>query len=77
MPELPEVESLRLSLEPFLVGKTIKSIQMNNAKLVSGKGTLRKADEIKKQEFIKNLENQEIASITRRAKNLFINFRFS
>ena len=56
------------------MGKTIKSIQINNAKLVSGKGTLRKADEIKKQEFIKNLENQEIASITRRAKNLFINF---
>jgi len=74
MPELPEVESLRLSLQPYILQKTIQKIEIRNAKLVSGNGTIRKADELKKQEFIDQLVGETIVEIKRRAKNMIIYF---
>jgi formamidopyrimidine-DNA glycosylase len=72
MPELPEVESLKRSLEPYIVGKTIKSVIVNKPKLVSGSGTVRQPLEHKKQEFETQLSDSKITDITRIAKNLII-----
>jgi formamidopyrimidine-DNA glycosylase len=72
MPELPEVESLRISLKPYIVGKTIQSIIVHKPKLVSGSGTIRQPLEDKKQEFETKLIGSKIIDITRIAKNLII-----
>ncbi len=75
MPELPEVESLKQSLEPFLLGKTIVNIQVNNAKLVTSKGTTRLSSDQKKQEFTTGLLHETFLKIERRAKNLIFYFK--
>jgi formamidopyrimidine-DNA glycosylase len=72
MPELPEVESLRRSLKPYIVGKTIRSIKVYKPKLVSGSGTVRQPLESKKQEFETKPIGAKILDITRVAKNLII-----
>ena len=74
MPELPEVESLRLGLEPLLVQKTILNIQILEPKLVSGSGNQRQATTAKTQTFQQELANQTIIQITRRGKNLIFHF---
>lgn len=74
MPELPEVESVRSSLEPFLLENTIKSIQVNKPKLVYGNGTIRKECDVKKTEFEQELKGEVFKSIKRRAKNLIFEF---
>lgn len=73
MPELPEVESLRLSLLPRVVGSKITKVRVLMPKLVSSKGTTRTASSTKLAEFINGLENTTILSINRRAKNLIFN----
>lgn len=73
MPELPEVESLRLSLIPKIIGSSIKKVRVLMPKLVSSKGTTRVVSNTKVAEFINGLENTKIISINRRAKNLIIN----
>lgn len=70
MPELPEVENLRLGLEKAIVGQKIKKVLVYKPKLVTGKGTLRIASEKKKQEFIHGLKREKFLSVKRRAKNL-------
>jgi formamidopyrimidine-DNA glycosylase len=70
MPELPEVEALRLGLIKYLKNQKILSVQVLLTKIVSGKGTKRLALEEKKQEFEEVLRNQKILDINRRAKNL-------
>lgn len=70
MPELPEVENLRIGLEKAILNQKIKGVLINKPKLVSGKGTLRKASEAKKREFIKGLIGEKFLKIERRAKNL-------
>jgi len=72
MPELPEVESLRRSLKPYIIGKTIDSIIVYKPKLVSGSGTIRQPLEHKKQEFETQPIGAKITDITRIAKNLII-----
>ena len=72
MPELPEVESLRLSLEPYIINQTIKSITITKAKLVYSTGTKRIPDESKANEFIQGLTNQKIKSLTRVNKNIIL-----
>lgn len=74
MPELPEVESVKTSLLPYLKGQKVKSVKVWYPKLVSGKGTKRDADPLKVEEFEKELEGEEFKGITRRAKNLIIEF---
>ncbi|MES3004986.1 MAG: bifunctional DNA-formamidopyrimidine glycosylase/DNA-(apurinic or apyrimidinic site) lyase [Patescibacteria group bacterium] len=70
MPELPEVENLRLGLEKHILGQKILSIKISKPKLVSGKGTLRSPSKKKVDEFINNLTNEKFLGVDRRAKNL-------
>ena len=72
MPELPEVESLRRSLEPYIVGQNIQSIKVFKAKLVSGKGTKRTENQTKVDDFISGLTTRKITKIERISKNLII-----
>lgn len=74
MPELPEVESVRSSLEPYLLGNKIKNIQVNKPKLVSGNGTKRFEDLGKKSEFESELNGEVFVKLDRRAKNLIFVF---
>ena len=73
MPELPEVESLRLGLENKIINSKILSCEILKLKIVSGNGTKRKADKKKALEFINSIRNRKIKSINRIAKNLIIN----
>lgn len=77
MPELPEVESLRRSLERVILGQTVKKIQVLMPKLVSGKGNVRTASPAKTRQFIQGLQREKILSISRRAKNLIFHFSHS
>lgn len=75
MPELPEVENLRIGLEKNIVGQKILSVKVNKPKLVSGKGTLRKASAKKVEEFEKGLSGEKIVKVSRRAKNLIFHLK--
>lgn len=74
MPELPEVESLRRSLIPYLVGHSIQSVEVKKPKLVTSKGTVRESSSISARGFEMELENETCRSIERRAKNLIFKF---
>lgn len=70
MPELPEVENLRLGLERYIINQKILKIEVSKPKLVSGKSTKRTPSKKKVEEFIHGLENEKFIKIERRAKNL-------
>ena len=74
MPELPEVEAVRLSLIPFLQGRTIDNVFVSRPKLVASHKTKREEDPAKTQEFINELSGEVFAGIERRAKNLIFRF---
>lgn len=74
MPELPEVESVRESLEPYLIGNKVVKVFVNKPKLVSGSGTKRFEDLEKVSEFIKEFTGESVKSVKRRAKNIMIVF---
>jgi formamidopyrimidine-DNA glycosylase len=73
MPELPEVENLRKGLNQALVGQKIHSIKIQKPKLVSGKGTLRKASPKQRDLFIYGVMGEKFIGVERRAKNLIFN----
>ncbi len=73
MPELPEVENLRRGLKRVIVGQKIRRVEVRKPKLVFGNGTLRKASETKKSEFIKGITGEHFLGVERRAKNLIFN----
>jgi formamidopyrimidine-DNA glycosylase len=75
MPELPEVENLRLGLESKLIGQKILKVKVRKPKLVSGKGTLRTASNKKVKEFEAGLTGETFYKIERRAKNLIFKFK--
>lgn len=75
MPELPEVENLRLGLEKKILGQKIKNVIVRHAKLVSGSGNLRKSSAAKTREFIKELTGETIVGVERRAKNLIFRMK--
>ena len=75
MPELPEVESLRLGLIARLYGQKIKKVIITKPKLVSGKGNVRTASDKKVKEFIRGLTGQTLIGIDRRAKNMVFRFK--
>lgn len=58
MPELPEVETIRLGLHRYLPGKIIQQVEVRIPKLFSGD--------------LKNVEHNQILSVRRRAKVLII-----
>lgn len=72
MPELPEVESVRLGLKKVLVGQTILKVKVNNEKIVSSNSNIRKPDPKKTAEFKTKIKNKKILDVKRRAKNIII-----
>jgi formamidopyrimidine-DNA glycosylase len=70
MPELPEVENLRLGLARKILGQKIKRIEIRKPKLVSGKGNMRVVSQKMAKAFIEGLTGETITDIDRRAKNL-------
>lgn len=70
MPELPEVENLKIGLARAVVGQRVRRVEVLKPKLVSGKGTLRKVDKKKQLEFIKGIQGEKFLAVERRAKNL-------
>ena len=75
MPELPEVESLKRSLEPYVKGQIIQSITITKPKLVSSNGTVRIPNQTKVDEFITQLVGEKIVALNRRVKNLIFEFQ--
>jgi len=75
MPELPEVENLRLGLECKIVGQKIKSVKVLAPKLVAGAGNIRVSSRAKTAEFISGITGKVIEGIERRAKNLILRFK--
>ena len=63
MPELPEVETSRRGIEPFLVGERIENIQVREPRLRWPV----------QDNVVRNLSGRTIDSVTRRAKYLLIN----
>ncbi|MEA4910809.1 Formamidopyrimidine-DNA glycosylase [bioreactor metagenome] len=72
MPELPEVESIRLGLNRKILGSKILSVEILKPKIIAGNGTKRIASKKKTDLFIKNVANKKITGIKRIAKNLII-----
>lgn len=72
MPELPEVESLRLGLNKRILKSKILNVEIIKPKLVASNGTLRKISKKKTEEFIKETTGKNIKNIKRIAKNLII-----
>ena len=75
MPELPEVENLRLGLMCKIVGQKIKSVKVLAPKLVSGSGNIRASSRAKAAEFVGGITGEVIEGIERRAKNLIFRFK--
>lgn len=70
MPELPEVENLRLGLEQSIVEQKVLRVEIRKPKLVSGKGTIRSASIKKKRLFQNGINGEKFIAVERRAKNL-------
>ena len=70
MPELPEVENLRIGLAKNILNQKIIDVEIRKPKLVAGIGTLRKISAKKKTEFIKGVTGEKFTGVERRAKNL-------
>ena len=70
MPELPEVENLKIGLSKFILNQRILDVKISKPKLVSGKGTKRLNSNKKRVDFIDGVKNEKIIQIERRAKNL-------
>ena len=60
MPELPEVETIRRGLEKYLVGHTIRNVEIKTSKIFSGE--------------IKDIVGSKIKSVRRFAKILSLDF---
>ncbi len=72
MPELPEVESLRRSLENYILNQRIRDVDVKLPKLVSGRGTKRTNKKVNGDSFCKNICGKKIIKLTRRAKNIIL-----
>ena len=65
MPELPEVETIRLTLEPQVVGRTFEHVDIHDARLTRPFETAAVAAE---------LEGERVAALDRRGKYLIVRF---
>ena len=65
MPELPEVETIRLALEPHVVGRTFEQVDINDPRLVRPFEPIAVAAE---------LEGERVAALERRGKYLIVRF---
>ncbi|MDP2933307.1 MAG: DNA-formamidopyrimidine glycosylase family protein [bacterium] len=78
MPELPEVETVVSELNHKLKGKTVRSVSVLRAKIVSlGPDTvsnIRRAGNSTAKSFAQKIKGQKIKSVSRRAKLLIFKF---
>lgn len=74
MPELPEVESVRLGLEKMIVGQKVLKTTVLYPKIVASSGNKREEDIEKTSEFIIQTTDRRIRAVNRRAKNIIIQF---
>ena len=65
MPELPEVETIRLALEPHVVGRRFEQVDINDPRLVRPYEPIAVAAE---------LEGERVAALDRRGKYLIVRF---
>src|SRR5437868_5661151 len=65
MPELPEVETVRIRLEPKLVGRTFERVQIDDTRLVRPYEPIEVAAE---------LEGERVEALERRGKYLIVRF---
>src|SRR4051812_28840388 len=65
MPELPEVETIRLALVPHVVGRTFEHVEINDPRLVRPFEPIAIAAE---------LEGERVAALSRRGKYLIVRF---
>src|SRR4051795_2914511 len=65
MPELPEVETIRLALVPHVVGRTFEHVEISDARLVRPFEPVAVAAE---------LEGERVAALERRGKYLIVRF---
>jgi formamidopyrimidine-DNA glycosylase len=65
MPELPEVETIRLALEPHVVGRRFERVDINDPRLVRPFEPIAVAAE---------LEGERVAALERRGKYLIVRF---
>src|SRR5881398_3806492 len=65
MPELPEVETIRLALEPHIVGRRFERVEINDSRLVRPFEPMAVAAE---------LEGERVAALERRGKYLIVRF---
>src|SRR5437588_4268402 len=65
MPELPEVETIRVKLEPHLVGRTFDRVEIEDARLVRP---------FEPQAVAAELEGERVSAVERRGKYLIVRF---
>src|SRR5918911_201331 len=65
MPELPEVETVRLALEPALTGRRFDAVEIHDARLTRP---------FEPAEVAAELQNERVASVDRRGKYLIVRF---
>ena len=65
MPELPEVETIRVGLEPHLVGRTFEHVEIDDARLTRPYDPVETAAE---------LTGETVAALERRGKYLVVRF---
>jgi formamidopyrimidine-DNA glycosylase len=65
VPELPEVETVRVRLEPHLVGRRFERVRIDDARLVMPREPMEVAAE---------LEGERVAAVERRGKYLIVRF---
>jgi formamidopyrimidine-DNA glycosylase len=63
MPELPEVETIRLSVEPKLTGRTIREVIVKHPGMLEGRSTA---------DFIRGIKGKTIGQVERRGKYLLV-----
>src|SRR5881275_2147085 len=65
MPELPEVETVRLSLEPALTGRRFATVEIHDARLTRP---------FEPHEVAAELQGERVAAVDRRGKYLIVRF---
>src|SRR5919199_1064975 len=65
MPELPEVETVRVGLEPSLVGRTFSGVEIRDARLTRP---------LEPAEVAAELQDERVAAVGRRGKYLIVRF---
>ena len=76
MPELPEVETIKIHLEKALIGKTIKVVLVRLDKMVKvGPGkisNIKVGSKAESEKFVKAIVGRKVVAVKRRAKFLII-----